>query len=222
MELDKYLIVDFDSTFLRLEGLEELAKIALRNEPDKDKLLKQIEEITNLGMTGELSFRESLVQRLELFKPKKEHITELINVLAKNVTKSIIDNENFFSKFSSQIYVLSGGFNEWIIPVVGNYGISKEHVIANNFLVDSNDILVPDLSNPLTNSGGKALSIRNLGIKGTIIMIGDGYTDYEVKKLGAADKFIMFSENINRPSVESLADEVAHDWGEIIELFAPK
>lgn len=42
----KYFIIDFDSTFIRSEGLEELAKVALSVKAEKNKVIKKIEEIT--------------------------------------------------------------------------------------------------------------------------------------------------------------------------------
>ena len=43
-----------------------------------------------------------------------------------------------------------------------------------------------DKSNPMAYRNGKVKAIKSLGLRGEIIIIGDGYTDYEVKKMGAA------------------------------------
>ena len=50
-------------------------------------------------------------------------------------------------------------------------------------------------------------------------MVGDGYTDYEVKKYNAADIFIAYTENINRKSVVKNADIVANNFDKVIEEF---
>ena len=34
------------------------------------------------------------------------------------------------------------------------------------------------------------------------VIIGDGYTDYEIKKFGNANKFILFTENIFRKELK--------------------
>ncbi|MBI5614255.1 phosphoserine phosphatase, partial [Candidatus Gottesmanbacteria bacterium] len=44
----QYYIFDADSTLLRIETLEELAKITLRGNSDAKKILDSIEEITLL------------------------------------------------------------------------------------------------------------------------------------------------------------------------------
>ena len=72
-----YLIIDFDSTFTRLEALDLLAEIVLAHSPRKAEVLQKIQEITNRGMEGELDFRTSLTLRLELLHANKDHIQQL-------------------------------------------------------------------------------------------------------------------------------------------------
>ena len=66
MKQNTYFVIDFDSTFTKVEAFDVLADISLKGHPDLPKIKKQIEEITNLGMTGDISFRESLEKRLTL------------------------------------------------------------------------------------------------------------------------------------------------------------
>lgn len=54
-------IIDFDSTFVSVESLDELAKIALRDDPSREKTALEISRITALGMEGKLSFEKSLL-----------------------------------------------------------------------------------------------------------------------------------------------------------------
>ena len=58
----KYFVIDFDSTFVKLEGLDVLAKVSLKNSPEK---IAEIESITRDGMTGKIGFRESLELRIK-------------------------------------------------------------------------------------------------------------------------------------------------------------
>lgn len=211
------MVLDFDSTFVKLEGLEELAKIALRKNPEKDTILKQICEITNLGMIGSISFEESLSKRIKLFQPKYEHLDELVGLLKANITNSIEQNIDYFRHNNSNIYIVSGGFKEWILPILVPYEIPEENIFTNEFLYsDEGEIVGINLDKPLTKSGGKVLTVASLNLPSITIIIGDGYTDFEIKKAGYAEKFIMFAENIRRPSVEKLADLVVEDWNELI------
>lgn len=47
-------------------------------------------------------------------------------------------------------------------------------------------------------------------------MIGDGYTDYEVKKNEQATKFIAFTENIQRERILENADMLADSFKQVI------
>ena len=59
-------------------------------------------------------------------------------------------------------------------------------------------------------------------ISGENIIIGDGYTDYEIKKFGYATKFIQFVENINRKELNSKADFKANNFNEILSYINNK
>src|SRR3989344_5072186 len=144
-----YYIIDFDSTFTTVEALDELAKIALDDHPQKEKITQKIKEITRLGMEGKIGFEESLTKRLALFKPKKEHIIKLISLLQKRITPSIVRNSDFFVKNAKHTYIISGGFSEYIYQTVKPYGFGMKHVLANNFRFDKNDTIIGfDSKNP--------------------------------------------------------------------------
>lgn len=212
-----YYIIDFDSTFVKLESLDELAKIALQNNPKRKEIVKEIQNITNLGMDGKMSFEESLERRLKLFSPTKQHIQELIILLEKNITHSVERNKSFFVNYADSIFIISGGFREYIIPIVYNFGIPAQHILANTFLFDEkNQFVGHDKNNPLAKKGGKAKIIDTLCLQGEIVMIGDGYTDYEVKEAGKADTFYAFVENVKREKVMKKADKVIESFDEII------
>ena len=58
MKLNKYFVIDFDSTFTKVEAFDVLADISLKDHPEKETRKKRIHEITNQGMSGSISFRE--------------------------------------------------------------------------------------------------------------------------------------------------------------------
>jgi len=71
---NKYFIIDFDSTFTKVEAFDVLAEICLSDNPQKESIQKQIAEITNQGMDGSLSLRESIEKRIQLLSPHKRHL----------------------------------------------------------------------------------------------------------------------------------------------------
>lgn len=87
-------IIDFDSTFTQVEALDELVKISLKGHPDKDKVLKQIEDYTNAAMEGRMSFTDSLRERVKLLGANSEHLQKLVKVLKKRFLLHSLAIEN--------------------------------------------------------------------------------------------------------------------------------
>lgn len=216
-EEEQYFVIDFDSTFTKVEALDILGEIALEGHPEKEARLQKIKDITDLGMAGEMSLRESLIQRIQLLNGNKSHLPELIKRLSKKVSKSIERNRIFFEENSENTYIISNGFKEFIIPVVTQLGIKADHVFANDMVFDEEGNIV-DLNreNVLSENGGKVKQIQSLKLIGNVSMIGDGYTDYEVRKAGMANNFYAYTENIERDPVKKNADHIAPSFDEIL------
>lgn len=212
-------IIDFDSTFTQVEALDILGEISLANHPERDARLQAIKDITDQGMDGSLTFRESLEQRIDILQANKGQIIELIAALKLKVSKSFERNREFLLENAPNIYIISNGFKDFIIPIVGVYGIQEEHVFANEFVYDSQGNIVDfNKENPLSKNDGKAETIRRINLEGDIYVIGDGYTDYEIKASGLANKFYAFTENVSRARVTKEADHIAPSLDEILYI----
>jgi D-3-phosphoglycerate dehydrogenase len=219
MKLNKYFVIDFDSTFTKVEALDVLADISLKDHPEKEKRKKQIVEITNQGMDGSISFRESLERRLNLLSPSKQHIEPLINVLKGKVSESFKRNRDFFSNYSDNIYIISNGFREFIEPIVTEFGIKEENILANEFRFDTEGRVIGfDTDNPLSSNNGKVEQLKRLNLPGDVYVIGDGYTDYEIKHSGLANKFYVFTENVEREIILNKADHITPSLDEVLYL----
>lgn len=215
----KYLVIDFDSTFLKVEGLEELAAISLSEHPEKSRLEDEIKNITCSGVDGKLPFHESLGKRLDIIRPHKKHLDELVPRLKQKVSDSISHNKEFFENFKEDIYIISAGFREFIIPVVEEYNIDPDHVYANSFVYDEEgNITGYDENNPLAYDHGKSKVLRTMGLDGEISVVGDSYTDYEMKEAGVAHKFFAFTENVLRENILGKADHVVRSFDEVLYI----
>ena len=210
-------IFDFDSTFIQVEALDVLCEIIYENNSNGQQVLSEIQRLTNLGMEGKLSLKESLTQRIELLQANRDHLRAVIEALRHKVSNSVIRNRSFFKQHADDIYIISNGFKEIIIPIVQEYGIKPEHVLANTFRFDHNGKIIGfDEKDELCENKGKVLKIKSLNLKGEVIMIGDGYTDYETLQGGAATKFYAFTENVSRAVVVEKADRLAPSLDEIL------
>ncbi|WP_420578090.1 phosphoglycerate dehydrogenase [Ekhidna sp.] len=221
MKQTKYFIIDFDSTFTQVEALDVLAEIALKDNENQAKAIQEIKDITDRGMEGGISFRESLMRRIEILQANKKHLPELVERLSSLVSPSFKRNTEFIEKYKDQIFIISNGFKDFIVPIVKKFGIKEEHVFANEFEYGSSDEIVGfDETNLLSQNNGKPKQIESLKLDGEVFVLGDGYTDFEIKKAGLAHKFYAFTENVRREKILSEADHEAPSLDEF--LFTQK
>ncbi|WP_017731709.1 phosphoglycerate dehydrogenase [Nafulsella turpanensis] len=219
MENDKYFVIDFDSTFTKVEALDVLAEISLQHHPEQPQRIQKVKEITDAGMDGSLSVKESLEQRLSLLEAKKEHIDALVERLKNEVSESFKRNRDFIQAWNKQIYIVSNGFRDFIEPVVAPYGIRPDHIFANSFIYDKEgNITGFDLENALAGNNGKVAQLKKLELEGDVYVIGDGYTDYEIKAAGLANRFYAFTENVERNSIVDKADHITPSLDEVLFL----
>ncbi len=217
MNHKNYYIIDFDSTFTQVEALDELARISLNKHPDKEAIFEKIEEYTNLAMEGKLSFSESLAQRVKLLEANEDHLKQLITRLKKKVSSSFSRNAAFFKKHADEVLIVSGGFKEFITPVVSQYHIKKENIYANTFVTTGDGKIIDyDHANPLSEEGGKVKLMQRMNLKGDLYGIGDGYSDFQLRESGLIKKFFAFTENIARESIVSKADHVTPSFDEFL------
>jgi D-3-phosphoglycerate dehydrogenase len=216
-ENQETFIFDFDSTFMKVEALDVLCEVIYQDSAEGVQILSEIQRLTDLGMEGKLSLKESLTQRIQLLQANRDHIGAVIEELKKKVTASVIRNRTFFKQHSENIYIISNGFKEIIIPIVQEYGIKPEHVLANTFKFDHDgNIIGFDEKDELCENQGKVKKIKSLNLQGEAIMIGDGYTDYETLEGGAVSQFFAFTENVTRKIVVEKASQIAPSLDEIL------
>ncbi len=210
-------VFDFDSTLTRVEALDVLAEMTLLGKSNRDDVILEIQEITNLGIDGDISFTESLERRIKLLKANKNHLEPLVDELRQKISKSIAANKEFFEKYSDDIYVISCGFKEFIDPIVKEYNIPSERVYANTFKFDEEgNIIGFDEKNVLATHNGKIECLKQLDLEGEVQVIGDGYSDYVMREAGIAHKFFAYTENVHRDKAADNADHVAPNLDEFL------
>jgi D-3-phosphoglycerate dehydrogenase len=219
MKLNKYFVIDFDSTFTKVEAFDVLADISLEAHPEKETLKNKIKDITNLGMDGSISFRDSLEQRVDILSPNRKHLEKLVVILKEQVSESFKRNKEFFQKYADNIYIISNGFHAFIDPIVTDFGIKPENIFANRFKFDeAGNVIGFDKENPLSANNGKVEQLKRLNLPGDVYVIGDGYTDYEIKHAGLANKFFAFTENVGRENIIEKADHITPSLDEFLYL----
>ncbi len=210
-------VFDFDSTLTRVEALDVLAEMSLQGRVNREEVIEEIQNVTNLGIDGDISFTESLERRIRLLNAHKDHLPDLVRELREKISKSITANKEFFEKFSDDIYVISCGFKEFIDPIVEEFNIPSERVYANTFKFDEEGYIIGfDEENVLATHNGKIECLKNLDLEGEVQVIGDGYSDYVMREAGIAHKFFAYTENVHREKAATKADHVAPNLDEFL------
>ena len=166
-------VIDFDSTFIKSETFELLGKYSLADQPEAENILKEIHRITDEAMEGKIDFSESLSRRIDLLKATKDHLEPLIEEIRGDISSSFARNKQFFKDYFNQIYIVSNGFREIIVPVVQDFGIPEKNVFANTFTYsDDGKITGFDTKNILSKDNGKVEVVKSRNLQGDIYVIG--------------------------------------------------
>ena len=167
----KLLICDMDSTLIQNECIDEIAELL--------NLKKEISEITELTMQGQLCFNESIQKRVELLKGI--NVASFEKIINEKIQFQPHVNEwiNYAKSHDLITVVVSGGFTYFVDYV--KKSLSMDYAFSNTFEVFNNE-LTGNLVGEIVNAEKKAeltLKIANqYGIKKDQIMaIGDGAND---------------------------------------------
>ncbi|CAN7234904.1 phosphoglycerate dehydrogenase [Brevundimonas sp. LjRoot202] len=216
---DATYVFDFDSTLVRIETLEALADLALAGSPDAEAVRAEIGRLTDQAMAGEIEFGEALRRRLALLPLTRDHVRTLAGRILDEGTPSVRKNLAFFRDNPGRIVIVSGGFREIIAPVAERLGVGPERVLCNDLVYDAEDrVTGVDEANPLSRAGGKAEALKALDLAAPVVMVGDGWTDAEVRQAGAADRFYAFTEIVRRPPVVAAADAEVRSLDELLHI----
>jgi phosphoserine phosphatase len=172
---------------------------------------------TQQAMNGTVKFQDALRERLQIINPSESLIQQLSQSdrlsFSPNVEKLMQEHLQ-----NQQIYIISGGFEEIISPLVQKFRIPSENIYANKFMFDSEGKFIGVEDRPTARSGGK-LEVMNLirekHPNSLIAHIGDGATDLET--LPVVDLFIGYGGNFVRDIVKSRAHWFISDF---VELFS--
>jgi D-3-phosphoglycerate dehydrogenase len=210
------VVFDFDSTVVDCETLDLVCEISVRGREDRDAVLAEVKRITALGMEGAMPFGESLSRRIALVAPSRGAVAEVAARIVEHITPSFLVHKNFLASHPG-VAIVSGGFDEIIWPVSDLLGIPRERVLCNAFVYGADDRVTGiDQSRPSAHAGGKVRAVAEARMPRPLAIIGDGWTDYEIKKDGAADIFVAYTEHARREPVVAVADAQARSFDDVL------
>jgi len=182
------LILDFDSTLITRESLEELLA---RARPD---LAAEFREITAAGMDGRISFRESMERRLALARPTRAEVEALGREAVGWITEGMA---GLIGEQRDHVWLVSGGLTEALLPVAARLRIPEARILATHARWSSSgELLEVDARDKPEQIRGHLSAMAR-----PRVLVGDGMTDYEPFREGLVDRFIAFTANVRRASV---------------------
>lgn len=166
----KLAVFDYDSTLMEGETLEFLAR--------EIGIEKEIKEVTDRAMRGELDFFESLTYRVSLLKGMS---VNKVNEICKNLpfTKGAKETVTELKKMGYRVVCFSGGFKNATGVAKDVLGLNAD--FSNMFHV-KNEILTGLVGGEMMFGVSKGILIKSLqnvlGIsKENTLVVGDGAND---------------------------------------------
>lgn len=190
------LLLDFDSTLISCESLEEICAEHLDPDTRRD-----ISIITKAGMEGKIPFAESLSMRLKLAQPNPTAIQQFTANPDRYLTRGM---KELIQTLSTQldIWVISGGLVDVIYPFAEALNIPRDRVrgVTGDWI---GDFFKLKKSNPFVS--GKIQGCQSLAREWASpkIAVGDGITDFALYQEGLVDHFLPYTEHVVRDFVKT-------------------
>jgi phosphoserine phosphatase len=166
----RLVVFDMDSTLIQAEVIDELAKEAGIGE--------QVAHITEQAMRGEISFDESLYQRLALLKGLDESALE-VAYQRINLTKGAEKLISMLKHLGYKVALISGGFTYFANRLKERLGI--DYVFAHDLeIIDGK--LTGKITNEVIDGERKADILKQIAkeegiVLDQVIAVGDGAND---------------------------------------------
>lgn len=171
----KLFVFDMDSTLLRIEVIDELAR--------KMGVVDKVSQITEAAMRGEIDFDESFRRRVKLLKGmKRSVIDELVTEMPLNDGAELMLKA--LKKAGMKIGILSGGFIYFVEALQKRFGI--DYGYANEFEF-KDGVATGEVKGEIVNSSMKVKHLKTLTkqegfMSQHTVAVGDGANDLPMLK----------------------------------------
>lgn len=212
------IFFDFDSTVIAKESLDEAIALSLEGHEHRDRIVRDIEEITRLGMEGAIDFRESVRRRCAVAPLSRDVLEQTGRAMVPHITTGF---ERLLPELRTHadVHIVSGGFIECIAPSAHVLDVSRENIHSNRLLFGEDGAFcgIDESARLWTNEGKTPVlrMMREVYPQETFVMVGDGMNDYRAFESRAADYFIGFGMHAVRESVRERAPYFAFTVDEL-------
>ena len=206
------IILDVDSTLSGIEGIDWLA--ALRG--------PEIEAwsigLTERAMAGKLPIEAVYGERMRAVKPTAADIELLAQAYIERMAPRARETLAELRSSGVKLVMVSGGLREAILPLAGELSVGERSVHAVSIFFDADGNYAGfEEDSLLTRQDGKRMTVRDMGLKGPILAVGDGMTDSEIRPV--VDGFAAFTGFMRREPVVQRADFVIETFDQLRDLI---
>jgi phosphoserine phosphatase len=206
------VVLDVDSTLSGIEGIDWLA--SLRGA----ELKAWSAALTERAMEGKLPIEAVYSERMGAIKPALAEIEELGRVYVERMAPRARETLTELRAQGIELAMVSGGLREAILPLARELGVDEQRVHAVSVFFDAEGNYAGfDERSSLTRQDGKRITVRDMGLRGPILAVGDGMTDCEIRQV--VEGFAAFTGFMRREPVVQRADFVIENFDQLRKLI---
>lgn len=206
------VVLDVDSTLSGIEGIDWLA--ALRGAEIK----AWSAALTERAMEGMLPIEAVYGERMRAIRPALAEIVQLGRVYVERMAPGARETLTELRARGIDLVMVSGGLREAILPLAKELGVDEQRVHAVSVFFDEEGNYAGfDERSLLTRQDGKRTTVRDMGLRGPILAVGDGMTDCEIRQV--VESFAAFTGFMRREPVVQRADFVIENFDQLRELI---
>jgi len=206
------VVLDVDSTLSGIEGIDWLA--SLRGV----ELKAWSAALTERAMEGKLPIEAVYSERMRAIKPALAEIEQLGRVYVERMAPRARETLTELRARGIELVMVSGGLREAILPLARELGVDEQRVHAVSVFFDEEGNYAGfDERSLLTQQDGKRITVRDMGLRGPILAVGDGMTDCEIRQV--VEGFAAFTGFMRREPVVQRADFVIENFDQLRKLI---
>lgn len=205
------IVFDVDSTLSGIEGIDWLAA---RRGPEVEAWSASL---TERAMNGQLPIEAVYAERMGRVRPEKSEIEELGRIYVERIADGAREMFQALREHKIAAVMVSGGLREAIQPLAKELGVEDSKLHAVSIYFDERGRYTGfEEESLMTRQNGKRLTVRDMGLQGPILAVGDGVTDSEMRPV--VDGFAAFTGFTRREPVIQRADFVVENFDQLREL----
>ncbi len=207
------VIFDCDSTLVRIEGIDELARLKGQ--------AGHIAELTRRAMEGLMPLEQVCAERLNRLRPTRAELAEVGRRYRRALVPEAAEVVAALQHAGVEVFIVSGGLLDAVLDLAAYLKVPAAHVRAvaveldqlqgewwdyarHRFAGNPAERYLNFAPSPLAASSGKTEVVRELSAGRRVMLVGDGATDLAAKEV--VRLFVGFGGVTRRESVAAGAE----------------